>query len=211
MAVRLHHGRTTAGKRATSDRSLLVPGLRARSASSWRRRSPRTRCGGCMLGMSRSSSRSTAQCPATRCSTIGTTTATCRSGVLAVLLQPSWSPAIVSSALSLLLFPDGDLPPDGGGSDRCVRRRLPSSGSSARTALQSTQSRRIGSISTATGNLLLEDHPTGAWCLVDALAQNVFFSHAAVIGLSWLVARIPAYRRATGVRRAQLKWVLAGR
>jgi len=38
----------------------------------------------------------------------------------------------------------------------------------------------------------------------------VFFAVILVIGLLWLAAQIPVYRRARGVRRAQLKWLLAG-
>ena len=32
-------------------------------------------------------------------------------GPLAVLLQPSWAPGIALLALSILLFPDGEIPP----------------------------------------------------------------------------------------------------
>jgi hypothetical protein len=130
-------------------------------------------------------------------------------GPVAVLLQPSWSPAIVLFALSLLLFPDGDLPPDWW--------RVPIGAfvvvaavwlvGSYGIAIDAVTSHRIHI--DATGNLLLEDHPAGAWAW-DSLAQNVFFIMLAAICLAWLVSRIPAYRRATGVRRAQLKWVLSG-
>ena len=130
-------------------------------------------------------------------------------GPVAVLLQPSWSPAIVLFALSLLLFPDGDLPPGWW--------RVPIGAfvvvaavwlvGSYGIAVDAITSHRIHI--DATGNLLLEDHPAGAWAW-DSLAQNVFFIMLAAICLAWLVSRIPAYRRATGVRRAQLKWVLSG-
>jgi len=59
------------------------------------------------------------------------------------------------------------------------------------------------------GNLLLEDHPAGAWAWW-SLYQPVFWCVILVIGVAWIVAQIPGYRRATGVRRAQLKWLLAG-
>ena len=61
----------------------------------------------------------------------------------------------------------------------------------------------------STGNLLLEDHPTGRWAWW-SIYQNVFFFIILAIGLAWIVAQIPGYRRATGVRRAQLKWLMAG-
>jgi|SRR5579862_481055 len=130
-------------------------------------------------------------------------------GPVAVLLQPSWSPAIVLFALSLLLFPDGDLPPGwwripiGAFVVAAVVWLVGSYG----IAIDAITSHRIHI--DATGNLLLEDHPAGAWAW-DASVQNVFFLLLAAICLAWLVSQIPAYRRSSGVRRAQLKWVLSG-
>ena len=60
-----------------------------------------------------------------------------------------------------------------------------------------------------TGNLLLEDHATGAWAWW-GVYQGVFFAVILLIGVAWVVAQIPGYRRATGVRRAQLKWLMLG-
>jgi hypothetical protein len=61
----------------------------------------------------------------------------------------------------------------------------------------------------ASGNLLALIHPTGgaAWW---GVAQNLFF---AVLGISWLASltgQTLSYRRSSGERREQLKWLLAG-
>jgi hypothetical protein len=130
-------------------------------------------------------------------------------GPVAVFLQPAWSPAIVLFALSLLLFPDGKLP---SGKWRLPLAAFVVSASvwlvgAYGIAVDAIVSRRIHVDST--GNLVLENHPAGAWAWVGT-AQQVFFLLLAAIVLVWLAAQIPAYRRATGVRRAQLKWVLSG-
>jgi hypothetical protein len=130
-------------------------------------------------------------------------------GELAVLLQPSWAPGIALLALSIMLFPDGEIPPG--------RWRLPLGGfvvvcvvwlvGAYGIAVDAIVSHRIHVDDT--GNLLLEDHATGAWSWWGAF-QNVFFAVILVIGIAWLAAQVPAYRRASGVRRAQLKWLMAG-
>lgn len=130
-------------------------------------------------------------------------------GRLAVLLQPSWAPGIALLALSILLFPDGELPPG--------RWRLPLGGFGVGCVVWLTAAYGIAvdAVVTgrvridSTGNLLLEDHPTGAWAWW-SIYQNVFFFIVLGVGLAWIVAQIPGYRRATGVRRVQLKWLMAG-
>jgi hypothetical protein len=130
-------------------------------------------------------------------------------GTVAVLLQPSWSPAIVLFALSLLLFPDGKVPAGWwripiGAFLVCSAAWLV--GAYA-IAIDAVTSHRIHVDST--GNLLLEDKPRGAWSWV-AVVQNIVFLLLAAVCIAWLVSRIPTYRRSTGARRAQLKWLLAG-
>jgi hypothetical protein len=130
-------------------------------------------------------------------------------GSVAVLLQPGWAPAIVLFALALLLFPDGNLP---SGRWRVALLALVAVAliwlvGAYGIAVDAITSHRVQVDST--GNLLLEDHPTGAWAWWNPF-QNAFFAVILALGLSWLGAQIPAYRRATGVRRAQLKWVLLG-
>ena len=130
-------------------------------------------------------------------------------GPLAVLLQPSWAPGIALLALSILLFPDGEIPPGrwrlplGVFAVSCVVWLVAAYG----IAVDAVVSNRVHVDST--GNLLLENHATGAWAWW-GVYQNVFFFLIVAIGVSWIVAQIPAYRRATGVRKAQLKWLMAG-
>jgi hypothetical protein len=130
-------------------------------------------------------------------------------GPVSILLQPSWAPAIVLLALSILLFPDGELP--------AGWWRLPVGAFLASAcvwlfgayalAADAIASGRIAMDSG--GNLLLENHPTGAWVWW-GISQDVFFGLLGIVGIAWLAGRIPAYRRAVGVRRAQLKWLLSG-
>jgi hypothetical protein len=130
-------------------------------------------------------------------------------GELAVLLQPSWAPGIALLALSILLFPDGEIPPGrwrlplGVFAVGCVVWLLAAYG----IAIDAVVSNRVQV--DPTGNLRLEDHATGAWAWW-SVYQGVFFFVILAIGIAWVVAQIPGYRRATGVRRAQLKWLMLG-
>ena len=130
-------------------------------------------------------------------------------GELAVLLQPAWAPGIALLALSIMLFPDGEIPPGlwrlplGVFGIVCVVWLVGAYG----IAVDAILFHRIHV--DPTGNLLLEDHATGAWRWWSAF-QDVFFAVILLIGVAWLVAQVPVYRRATGVRRAQLKWLLTG-
>jgi hypothetical protein len=130
-------------------------------------------------------------------------------GPIAVFLQPSWAPAIVLLALSIILFPDGELP--AGWWRLPVGAFLASAcvwlGGAFAIAASAIASGRIAIDSS--GNLLQTNHPTGGWAWW-GISQNVFFGLLGAVGIAWLVGRIPAYRRAEGVRRAQLKWLLSG-
>ena len=130
-------------------------------------------------------------------------------GAVAVLLQPAWAPAIVLLALSILLFPDGELP--------AGWWRIPIGAllTVAGLWLAGAFAISVDAIAThdievdSTGNLIQGNHPTGAWAWW-GVSQDVFFALLLVVGLARLVGQIPAYRRATGIRRAQLKWLLIG-
>jgi hypothetical protein len=130
-------------------------------------------------------------------------------GPVAVLLQPSWAPGIVLLALSILLFPDGDLP--GGWWRLPVGVFLASAGvwlgGAYAIAADAIVSHDIRVDST--GNLLQTNHPSGPWAWW-GISQGIFFGLLGAVGVAWLVGRVPAYRRAAGVRRAQLKWLLSG-
>jgi hypothetical protein len=130
-------------------------------------------------------------------------------GPVAVLLQPGWAPAIILFALSLVLFPDGRLPSG--------RWRIPLFAlvTSAAVWLAGAYALAADVIVShdvridSTGNLVQGDHPTGNWTWFP-VSQAVFFAILAGVAAAWLVGQIPVYRRATGVRRAQLKSLLLG-
>jgi hypothetical protein len=61
----------------------------------------------------------------------------------------------------------------------------------------------------STGNLVLLDHPTGSWAWW-GVVQDAFFP---LLGLGWLASigrQIGTFRRSTGDRHLQLKWLLTG-
>jgi len=130
-------------------------------------------------------------------------------GAVAVLIQPGWAPAIVLFALSILLFPDGSLPSG--------RWRIPLGAFVVSAAVWLAGAYALAAdIIVAndirvdsTGNLVQGDHPTGNWAWW-AVSQSVFFDMLGVVGVAWLISRIPVYRKATGIRRAQLKALLLG-
>ena len=130
-------------------------------------------------------------------------------GWVAVLLQPGWAPAIALFGLSVLLFPDGRLP-----SPRwrwALWAYLAVAGLwIAGTLIISAQviighHVRVDS----GGNLLIIDHPAGSAAWWGAV-QTVFFP---LLGACWLASvagQAVSYRRSSGERRQQLKWLLGG-
>jgi hypothetical protein len=130
-------------------------------------------------------------------------------GWLAVLLAPSWAPAVVLAGLSVLLFPDGRVP-----SSRWRPLLWAYLGLGAfwlGGALVIAAGAIIGhrvSID-STGGLTVLDYPAGSdawWGVVDA----VFFPAVAVCWLAWLIGQVLSFRRSSGERRLQLKWLLSG-
>jgi hypothetical protein len=130
-------------------------------------------------------------------------------GWVAVLLQPGWAPAIALFGLSVLLFPDGRLP------SRRWRWALWAYVSVAALwtagvfviSVQVIAAHQIRVDSS--GNLLALDHPAGpyAWW---GHVQQVFFP---VLGACWLasvIGQVISYRRSSGERRLQLKWLVGG-
>jgi hypothetical protein len=130
-------------------------------------------------------------------------------GWIAVLLQPTWAPAIVCAGLSVLLFPDGRLP--------SPRLRWP-----LRLLLGVGGLWQLGAFAIATsaifthdihvdsgGNLRQINDPHGMWAWWGVI-QAVFFPLLGVSWLLWLVWQVPRYRRSSGEQRLQLKWLLSG-
>jgi hypothetical protein len=130
-------------------------------------------------------------------------------GPLAVLVQPSWAPAIVCMVLALLLFPDARLPL---GRWRWIL--WPFLGISALWVLGAfglaadaiaTHAVHI----TSSGNLEALERPTGsaAWW---GVVEWFFFPAIIVTGFAAVARQIVSYRGSTGERRLQLKWLLTG-
>jgi hypothetical protein len=130
-------------------------------------------------------------------------------GWLALLAQPGWAPAIAASGLMILLFPDGRLP------SRRWRWALWPYLALALLWIAGALAFTVGAILAHHvrvddgGNLLVLGHPTGgaAWW---GVAQSAFFL---ILGISWLASltgQALSYRRSSGERRQQLKWLLAG-
>jgi hypothetical protein len=130
-------------------------------------------------------------------------------GGVALLVQPGWAPAIVLVGVLILLFPDGQPP-------------------SSRWRWLGWAYLAVGVLWTAGtvvitigalldhrtqvdsgGNLLLlsGSNPAAGWWNV---LQTVFFPLLAACWLASLAAQALSYRRASGERRQQLKWLLGG-
>jgi hypothetical protein len=128
---------------------------------------------------------------------------------VAVLVQPGWSPAIALFGLTVLLFPDGRVP--------SPRWRWPLwiylavAGAWVAGVVFISAGAIIGhNVHVAdTGDLLLLDHPTGSAAWWGAV-QDVFFPLLGVFWLATLVGQALSYRRSSGERRQQLKWLVGG-
>jgi hypothetical protein len=130
-------------------------------------------------------------------------------GWVAVFLQPGWAPAIALFGLVVLLFPDGRVP-----SPRW-RWMLWAYLAVAAAWVVGVFFISAGAIMghnvhiDSGGNLLLLDHPTGsvAWW---GTVQTVFFPALGVFWLATLAGQVLSYRRSSGERRLQLKWLVGG-
>ncbi|HUY71561.1 MAG TPA: hypothetical protein VMV08_04925 [Gaiellaceae bacterium] len=130
-------------------------------------------------------------------------------GPLAVLLQPTWAPAIFLFALSIVLFPDGKLP---SGRWRWPIGLLVALGTAwlaGAFAIAATTILGHRIQIEPSGDLVAIDHARGGFAWWSSV-QSTFFIVLALVGLAWLASRVPAYRHSSGERRQQLKWLLCG-
>jgi hypothetical protein len=130
-------------------------------------------------------------------------------GGVALFAQPGWAPAIVLLGLILLVFPDGRLP-----SSRW-RWLVWAYAAAAALWIAGTVVITTGALIDhrtqvdSGGNLLLlsgNDPAAGWWNAV----QAVFFVLLAACWLASLAMQALGYRRSSGERRQQLKWLLPG-
>jgi len=130
-------------------------------------------------------------------------------GWIALLAQPGWAPGIVLFGLVVLLFPDGRPP-----SPR-LRWMVWVYAAVAIMWIAAAVTITVGAVIghhtqvDSGGNLLLLDNSAGspAWW---AGLSNVFFMLGTAAWLVSLAAQVLSYRRSSGVRRQQLKWLMAG-
>jgi hypothetical protein len=130
-------------------------------------------------------------------------------GGVALFAQPGWAPGIVLLGLLVLVFPDGRLP-----SSRwrwLVRAYIAVAALWVVGTVVITAGALIDHHTQvdSSGNLLLlrgTDPTAGWWNLV----QAVFFPLLVACWLASLAAQAVSYRRSSGERRQQLKWLLAG-
>jgi hypothetical protein len=130
-------------------------------------------------------------------------------GWVGVLLQPGWAPAIALFGLTVLLFPDGRLP-----SPRW-RWVLWAYLAVAGAWIAGTVIISAGAIIghnvhvDSSGNLLTLDDPTGSAAWWGAV-QRLFFPALLVFWLASFAGQAISYRRSSGDRRLQLKWLVGG-
>jgi hypothetical protein len=130
-------------------------------------------------------------------------------GGVALLAQPGWAPAIVLFGLLIVLFPDGRLP--SARWRRLVWAYLAVAGLWMTGAIVITV-RALDEHRTqvdSSGNLLLlggNDPAAGWWNLV----QTLFFPLLLTCWLASIASQALSFRRSSGERRQQLKWLLAG-
>ena len=130
-------------------------------------------------------------------------------GAVALLAQPGWAPGIALLGLLVLVFPDGRLP-----SSRW-RWLVWAYLSAAALWMAGTLVVTVGALSDhhtqvdSGGNLLLLSgtDPRAGWWNV---AQALFFPLLAASWLASIASQALSFRRSSGERRQQLKWLLAG-
>jgi hypothetical protein len=130
-------------------------------------------------------------------------------GGLALLAQPGWAPGITLFGLTVVLFPDGRPP-----SSRwrwLVWVFAAVAGLWIAGAVTITVGAIVGHHTQVDsgGNLLLltgTDGAAGWWNVL----QDVFFPLLTACWLASLASQVLSYRRSTGERRQQLKWLMTG-
>ena len=130
-------------------------------------------------------------------------------GWVAVLAQPGWAPTIVLAGLAVLLFPDGALPSPRWRPVLWVYLAV------AGLWMAGAEAASVGAVAghdvrvDSSGGLLGLGSTTGPYGWFGVVG-DVFFPVLAACWLAALAAQAISYRRSSGERRQQLKWLLTG-
>jgi hypothetical protein len=130
-------------------------------------------------------------------------------GWVAVLIQPSWAPAIALLAAVILLFPDGLLPSRLWRWPLRLYLAVAALWVGGAFAISATAVAGHHIRINAGGDLAIIDHPTGA-AVLWGIAQDLFFTLLCVFLVACVIQQAVSYRRASGERRQQLKWLASG-
>jgi hypothetical protein len=130
-------------------------------------------------------------------------------GWVAVLLGAAWAPAVVLAGLALLLFPDGRIPSRRWRPLLWIYFGLGALWLGGAFGISADVIIRHQIHVDSSGALLALNDPAGPYAWF-GLVQAVFFPVVAVCWLTWLTRQVLSYRRSSGERKLQLKWLLSG-
>jgi hypothetical protein len=130
-------------------------------------------------------------------------------GWVAVLLNAGWALAFIFLGAAVVLFPDGRLPSRHWRWPWRIYLTLSAVGAGGAVVILLTAVARHHVQIDSSGDLATIDHPTGAAALWGAI-KNVWFVVLVICVVAAVIQQAAGYRRASGVRRQQLKWVASG-
>ena len=128
-------------------------------------------------------------------------------GQVAVLFSPAWTYSFMALPLIILLFPDGRL----GAPWRWPLRAYLAlfAAFAVGTLSVAVAAWRLRNPIDASGNLVGFNHPSGANAWFGPV-EGAGYVSLAVLAIAAIVYQVRNYRRASGVRRQQLKWLGSG-